>query len=97
MIHFTETYCAILAVSPAACRHPQMPACFRVCCREPLPNDKPSHFSTAPELRKAQSTALLQYECAALKIKHRQELNDHKNVRKIMKSSTYTFLLYNCR
>lgn len=67
IINLTETYCAILAVSPAACRHPQMPACFSVCCMEPPPNDIPSHFFTAPEHCKAQSIALFQYECAALK------------------------------
>lgn len=69
VMNLTKTYCAILAVSPAAWRHPQMPACFRVCCSEPPPKDTPSHDSTVPELCKAQSTALLQCECAALEKK----------------------------
>ncbi|TNN28597.1 hypothetical protein EYF80_061255 [Liparis tanakae] len=66
LVNRIETHRAILAVSPAACRHPQMPTSFRVCCREPPPKDTPSHLFTAPEVCKAQSTALLQYECAAL-------------------------------
>lgn len=63
----TATYCAILAVSPAACKHPQIPACLNVFSMEQSPKDTPSHFSRAPDDCRAQSTALIQYECAALK------------------------------
>lgn len=63
----TATYCAVLAVSPAACKHPQIPACLNVFSMEQPPTDTPSHFSTAPDDCRAQSTALIQYECAALK------------------------------
>lgn len=38
------------------------------------PMDKPSHFSMALDDCRAQSTALLQYECAALKT-HIHDLN----------------------
>ena len=46
--------------------------------------DAPSHFPTASEQLKAQSTALFQYECAALE-KNTQADNYSKNVTNIVK------------
>lgn len=78
--HFTthththiNTYCAFFAVSTAACKHPQTPACFTVFCKESHVKDTPSHFSATPVLWKIQSTALLQDECAALQTKQHKE------------------------